>query len=82
MREPPATLLINDAAQSYCDPTSGQMAMASMNDLKQDANDWIRSNNKNFSTDSITKAMYGLVAKGLLKIDRRTAKDPYIFFEP
>lgn len=29
-----------------------------------------------------TKALYGLVAKGLLKIDRRTVKDPRVYFDP
>lgn len=79
LREPPTALLINEATPSFCD-AAGSMGMVAMSDLKSASTEWGRA--RNLSEDSTTKAIYALVAKGLFKIDRRNAKDPFILWDP
>lgn len=84
LERPPAVLTL-DPSRQYCTP-DGRMGLVSMAEVKQAVSTWAceqqQWGQEWQSGEMPTKALYGLVAKGLLKIDRRTVKDPRIFFDP
>lgn len=81
----PPTVLALDPSRLFCTP-EGKMGLVSMAHLKEAASAWAAEQRGWVqgwkSGEMPTKALYGLVAKGLLKIDRRTVKDPKIYFDP
>jgi hypothetical protein len=78
-RDPPASLLVTHAASDICNDQN-EMPMFGMAAVKSHLAPWVKE--RGLSEDLVTKAIYGLVAKGLLKIDRRTARDPLVYFDP
>lgn len=81
---PPAVLAL-DPSRLFC-TADHKMGLVSMAKLKEAASTWAcgqRGWGSGWGSGEMpTKAIYGLVAKGLLKIDRRTIKDPKIYFDP
>lgn len=75
LREPPPASIA--LGSDMLGTREGQIAMVSMNGLKAVLGDW--ATQQGWSGELPTKALYSLVAKQALKIDRRT-RDPLVYF--
>ena len=78
LRDPPAAVLVSEKGDLFCNSES-KMGMVLMSDMKTALAQW--GSQKGWPDELATKAIYALVAKALLKIDRRT-REACIFFDP
>lgn len=79
MQKPPPAVSLGQKTETFTD-AEGNFAMVSMNDLKRVLVDW--SQPRNYPSDLVAKAIYSLLARGLIKIDRRMPRDPMIYLDP